>query len=387
MKMYLRDILTSVCTIPYLCKRCHHPVLGTCLTQTKLCCRDCFIHRWFAYRFRSFDIQHLQRPLFAASYSFQIMPTSLLIFLLLSAPLLAISFLKGFTFVRNAQIPISLREYQGVLSASSTSTGDFAQSFVAQKNFILLDKLENPPNGNTTEAACQYVNFCDESFDAFLSERIASLPNEKDKQYFGKIRFAVNSARQQKLMEADKILRGILAAGGLKQMEAKLYYHLKRVEIDMAFMVLLNLNIEDAVVANVTTAVQVMTHLRTIINEQQDAMVSAPVRLLRLLVRTDDSNVRKQMLRQKVIVPGIIGIGTEIKSSTQSEKSDETTAVEGAQSTLSPQCEHIVVSAVQSWGGADVSVKELEDTVTDVLSQVSIIRLCYTAIQFIVGQE
>ena len=294
------------------------------------------------------------------------MPTSLLIFLLLSAPLLAISFLKGFTFVRNAQIPISLREYQGVLSASSTSTGDFAQSFVAQKNFILLDKLENPPNGNTTEAACQYVNFCDESFDAFLSERIASLPNEKDKQYFGKIRFAVNSARQQKLMEADKILRGILAAGGLKQMEAKLYYHLKRVEIDMAFMVLLNLNIEDAVVANVTTAVQVMTHLRTIINEQQDAIVNAPVRLLRLLVRTDDPNVRKQMLRQKVIPPGkvteeAVSVPTEIVS-------PEGTS--DAQSTLSPQCEHIVVSAVQSWGGADVTVKELEDTITEVLSQV-----------------
>ena len=246
-------------------------------------------------------------------------------------------------------------------SVPSSSTGDFAQSFVAQKNYILLDKLENPPNGNITEAACQYVNFCDESFDAFLGERISSLPNEKDKQYFGKIRYAVNNARQQKLMEADKILRGVLAAGGLKQMEAKLYYHLKRSEIDMAFMVLLNLNIEDAVVANVTTAVQVMTHLSTIISEQQDAMVSPPVRLLRLLVRTDDPNIRKQMLRQKVVPPG-------------KEYVKEIIA-QDPQSTLSPQCEHIVVSAVQSWGSADVSVKDLEDTIIDVLSQVTFWKL------------
>ena len=278
--------------------------------------------------------------------------------LLLGTPLFAISFTRTSSFGRHAHVSItSLRESLITQSIPSSSTGDFAQSFVAQKNYILLDKLENPPNGNITEAACQYVNFCDESFDAFLGERISSLPNEKDKQYFGKIRYAVNNARQQKLMEADKILRGVLAAGGLKQMEAKLYYHLKRSEIDMAFMVLLNLNIEDAVVANVTTAVQVMTHLSTIISEQQDAMVSPPVRLLRLLVRTDDPNIRKQMLRQKVLAPG--------------KEYTKEVIEQDPQSTLSPQCEHIVVSAVQSWGSADVSVKDLEDTIIDVLSQVT----------------
>lgn len=296
------------------------------------------------------------------------MSSPFVVLLLLSAPLLATSFLRN-SFVRFTYSPTSLSDSdsQTIPSTPSQSTGGFAQSFVAQKNYILLDKLENPKNGNITEAAQQYVNFCDESFDSFLGERIASLPNEKDKQYFGKIRYAVNSARQQKLMEADKIFRGILAAGGLKQMEAKLYYHLKRAEIDMAFMVLLNLNIEDAIVANVTQAVQVMTHLGTIINEQQDAMVSAPVRLLRLLVRTDDPNIRKQMLRQKVIVAGHEKI-TEESISIQADKGITTP---DAQSTLSPQCEHIVVSAVQSWGGADVTVKDLEDTITDVLSQVT----------------
>jgi hypothetical protein len=285
--------------------------------------------------------------------------------LLLGTPLYIISLFKSSSIKQNVHFT---RFRQGLQAAVGTAAGPFAQSFVQQKNSILLEKLQNPVNGNVTEAAFQYVNFCDESFDSFIGEKISSLPDEKDKQIFGKIRYAVNSARQQKLTEADKILRGILAAGGLKQMEAKLYFHLKRAEIDMAFMVLLQLNIEDALVSNVTQAVQVMTHLGTIINEQQDAMVSAPVRLLRLLVRTDDSNIRKQMLRQKML------IGDNIR------KSDSTAIIEGeseieteieAQSTLSPQCENIVVSAVQSWGGADVTVKELQDTITDVLSQVS----------------
>lgn len=312
---------------------------------------------------------------------------SLLLSLIVTTSQFATSFLRVCRITSNSLIAVSSRQL-------SASTGDFAQSFVAQKNFILLDKLENPVNGNITEAASQYVNFCDESFDAFLGERIASLAAEKDKQYFGKIRYAVNNARQQKLMEADKMLRSILAAGGLKKMEAKLYYHLKRAEIDMAFMVLLQLNIEDALVANVTQAVQVMTHLGTIINEQQDAMVSPPVRLLRLLVRTDDPNIRKQMLRQKVILSSTVVatvssippvsldnstpfsniVSSDTSSSTlkatQSEaKMAGKIAVE-AQSTLSPQCENIIVSAVQSWGGADVTVKDLDDTITDVLSQV-----------------
>ncbi len=41
------------------------------------------------------------------------------------------------------------------------------------------------------------------------------------------------------------------------------------------------------------------------------------------------------------------------------------------QDTLSPQCEHIVVKAVHSWGGADVTVKDLEATIIDVLEQMT----------------
>ena len=60
--------------------------------------------------------------------------------------------------------------------------------------------------------------------------------------------------------------------------------------------------------------------------------------------------------------------------------------------TTSPQCEHIVVQPVQSWGGADVTVQQLTDTIADVLSQVrfagsralsiiSSVCMCYVSIQ------
>ena len=97
------------------------------------------------------------------------------------------------------------------VSDAECGCGDsFSESFIAQKKFLLLDKLENPVNGNLTACAREYVNFCDESFDQFLNEKIALLPTEAEKQQYGKIRYAVNTARQQKLMEADGMLRSIL---------------------------------------------------------------------------------------------------------------------------------------------------------------------------------
>jgi len=176
------------------------------------------------------------------------------------------------------------------------------------------------------------------------------------------------------LKEADMLLRDILSAGGntesfqLKQMEAKLAMHMRRAEIDMAFMVILQLNIEDATRANATVAVQIMRHMETLIHEHQDSIVSPPVRLLRLLVREEDSNVRKQMLRQKLL------IGANLVSP---EIAEPVEAVSEARDTDSPQCMHIVVKAVEKWGGADVLPQGLEDTIEDVLAQVILyINVC-----------
>jgi hypothetical protein len=224
------------------------------------------------------------------------------------------------------------------------TTKSLPESFVTQKNYLLLEKLLEPANGNITEAAIQYVNFCDASFDDFLSEKITSTDDEEGKQVLGRVRYEINLARKGKLIEADKILRGILSAGGLKQMEAKLTYHLRKSEIDMAFMVILQLNIADAIDGNATTAVQVMTHLETMITEYQDSLVSAPVRLLRLLVRTDDTNVRKQMLRQKLL------IGSNILADSQQS---EVTLIEAQDSSIISNSESCSTPDNDCCGGSD----------------------------------
>lgn len=280
------------------------------------------------------------------------------------------------TFLRLGQAPQSSSSpSQTSISSSNggTAQGDsvFGQSFVAQKNFILLDKLERPANGDLGYAAKQYVNFCDESFNLFLNERVAAAESEEQRELLGKVRYEINSARQQKLIEADAILRGILSSGGLKQMEAKLDFHLRRHDVDMAFMVILQLNIEDAINNQVEKAVQIMTHLETLINEYQDEQVPGHVRLMRLLLRTDDSMVRKQMLRQKLV---------EAASLSPAAPASEAAAADGTglglieaepQATSVPQCEFIVVAPVQSWGTRNVGVQDLRDTIADVLMQMT----------------
>lgn len=252
---------------------------------------------------------------------------------------------------------------------SDVDAGDFAKSFIAQKNFILLEKLENPEGGDFAGAAMNYVNFCDESFNKFLNGRIADSESADEKQRLGKVRYEINSARQKKLMEADKLLRGILASGGLKQIEAKLAFHLRRAEIDMAFIVILELNIEDALNNKVEKAVQVLTHMKTLINEHQDDTVSPPVKLMRLLMRTDDPNVRKQMLRQKLLIGDNVKVD-EATGEVMPTKVDEDGEAVASDTTV-PQCEHIVIPAVAPWGGADVSTDDFRETITDVLAQMS----------------
>lgn len=108
-------------------------------------------------------------------------------------------------------------------------------------------------------------------------------------------------------------------------------------------------------------AVQVMQHIETLIHEYQDSIVSPPVRLMRLLVRTEDNNIRKQMLRQKLLIGNNIAVAAA--------QADKAAAAE-PQPTESPQCMHIVVEAVKQWGGADVTVEILESTIDDVIGQV-----------------
>lgn len=85
------------------------------------------------------------------------------------------------------------------------------------------------------------------------------------------------------------------------------------------------------------------------------------------------------MLRQKLLIGSNLNLqpsheacstSTECRDSQEHEHNHDHSTSQ-PQDTLSPQCEHIVVKAVYSWGGADVTVKDLEATIIDVLEQMT----------------
>jgi len=84
-----------------------------------------------------------------------------------------------------------------------------------------------------------------------------------------------------------------------------------------------------------------MTHLETLMNEYQDAQVSPPVLLVRLLVRENDELTRRQMLREKLLV------GRNL--------ADNSVGAGGAS---------------LRWGPPDVELDVFRATVDDVLAQV-----------------
>ena len=79
------------------------------------------------------------------------------------------------------------------------------------------------------------------------------------------------------------------------------------------------------------------------------------------------------MMRQKLLIGRNL---EQLKEKELEIESEEAMKVEGLpalepQNTESPQCEHIVVEAVQTWGGADVTAEQLRGTIDEINAQMT----------------
>ena len=112
-------------------------------------------------------------------------------------------------------------------------------------------------------------------------------------------------AMQKRLVKADLILRGILRAGDLKAMEKNLRAHFREGDLDMAFDVLLNVNIQKALEDSDESpaAYRILEHLNTVLIEEKDKKMPPAVRLFKKLLRTEEKEVREKMLRENMEIP------------------------------------------------------------------------------------
>ncbi|CAM9492750.1 unnamed protein product, partial [Chrysoparadoxa australica] len=171
----------------------------------------------------------------------------------------------------------------------------------------LIDQLLNPKGNDLSTTVEEFLDMCDAGFLEHLTQRI------KDEELVGsdtvpalrEVQKEISFAMQRRLVRADTTLREILLlAPDLKAMEGKLRKVFRAGEVDMAFMVMISMNLARAKEApDAENAVMVLTHLNTVLMEMQDQQVVPEVRLLRMLMRTDCSGVRGELLRQKMVVP------------------------------------------------------------------------------------
>lgn len=185
-----------------------------------------------------------------------------------------------------------------VSGASSISTNADPGTLLAE----LLNAARSGGEDGLAAALKKNLDFCDYNFIMYLQHEMEDAGDTPLREELIELMSRVNVALQSRLAEADEKLREVLSAGDLKAMEAKMRNLLRLGEVDVAFMVVLNMNQRQAAEAGAETASNVLTHLYTFIQQEQDSLVPAGTRLLRMLLRTECDGARETILREKLIL-------------------------------------------------------------------------------------
>merc|ERR1712176_225619 len=150
-----------------------------------------------------------------------------------------------------------------------------------------------------------------EQFDAqlvkLLNER-ATINNDVGAK---NILNALAIEQQTRVAAATETLKGVLAMGDPMRMEGAIVRLAREDKIDEAFLLLLEANADQARNAGANGPAQLMDKLRKRAMEEKDKQASSKeIRLLRQLLRTDDSKEREKIIEQAfepknaLIVPG-----------------------------------------------------------------------------------
>ncbi|CAM9105201.1 unnamed protein product [Discosporangium mesarthrocarpum] len=147
---------------------------------------------------------------------------------------------------------------------------------------------------------------CDYALLLHLNDKIERVGPQSDEGLALKlVGGEINQAMQRRLVAADTNLREILSlAPDIKKMEGKVRSLFLAGKLDMAFMVMINMNLQQAKEAEgAGNAVMLLTHLTTFIMTLQDERLTPEVKLLRVLIRTDCEGVRRSMLQDQLELP------------------------------------------------------------------------------------
>lgn len=142
-----------------------------------------------------------------------------------------------------------------------------------------------------TAVAANYEKF-DAQFVKVLTERVANGDNDS-----ATLLDALSVEQSKRITVATDTLKGVLALGEPQKMEGALVVLAREGKIDESFLLLLEANENQARAAGATGPAEIMKRLRNRAADEKDKQVSSKeIRLIRKLLRADDSSVREKIL-------------------------------------------------------------------------------------------
>ncbi|CAM9588839.1 unnamed protein product [Ectocarpus sp. 12 AP-2014] len=201
---------------------------------------------------------------------------------------------------------------RGLLPLHMLAGGDAVQSSVGTKGEehsvldALIDQFTSPKSGNVTATVEEYLDLCDHALLTHLRGRIeAEEAQSPEATALTHVEEEINMAMQRRLAAADSNLRQVLdLAPDIKKMEGRIRTLFREGKVNMAFMVMISMNLQRAKDAEgADHAVMLLTHLTTFIMMIQDERLNPEEKLLRTLLRTDCDGVRKSILQDRLQLP------------------------------------------------------------------------------------
>lgn len=198
-----------------------------------------------------------------------------------------------------------------------TSPQAAAQAFEVQEDKMdsfkaILDRfLERPVQMSLEEAARLNYDLCDYEFMEMLQAEITTCLNEGadiEAQQLQEIMSEIRKCMTRQMGSAQDRLQKILSAGHPKAMESEIVTMARKNEVDEALLLLMEANLQQAEAAGPQgeNAAKVLKHLVARANAENEKKLPDEQRLLRALLRVDDSDERKGLIfeafkRQKSI--------------------------------------------------------------------------------------
>ncbi|CAM9144394.1 unnamed protein product [Chrysoparadoxa australica] len=162
---------------------------------------------------------------------------------------------------------------------------------------VLRAILERPADTSLLDAVDANYDKCDLQFLTLVKQKVKTAEFE-EAQKLQEVLDGVNTIMSQRMSKATERLQAILQSGTPPKMEAKIVEMAGKGEIDDALLLLMEGNIQQAVAAGAAGPEQLLRKLMSKAQSEMDNKMEPEKKLLRQLMRTDDSETRKELLKE-----------------------------------------------------------------------------------------